>query len=78
MTDQCHSALEQPEIWRVGGKGPGTRLCSFCGSRDAVGWIWLASLREALLNQAVCLPHDSSLGSKKWSMGAAGWAEEDW
>lgn len=78
MTDQCHCALEQPELWGVGGRGPGTGLCSFCGSRDAVGWIWLASPCEALLNQAVCLPHDSSLGSKKCSVGAAGWAEGDW
>lgn len=42
----------------------------------APAMLWGGSgLREALLNQAVCLPRDSSLGNKKWSRGAA---EGDW
>jgi len=44
----------------------GTRRCAFCSSGDAVGWVWLTSPCETFLNQAVCLPHDSSSGSKNW------------
>lgn len=72
MTDQCHSALEQPEIRGWEAKG----LVQGSAPSAAPGMLWGGSgLHEALLNQAVCLPYDSSLGSKKWNMGAA---EGDW
>lgn len=77
MIDQCHSPPKQQETlgWEVGRFS--TRCCAFCGSGDAFGWVWFTSLCEALPNQAMCLPYDTSLGSKKQVLqllgGLKGW-----